>query len=814
MNDNQANAAADDLYRRASQKTAENLESVAKQVSHLTLPEIDATVDLVSRIVPAGNVPGVILNGLARLSGRRPPRNILRRDVKLLFDGVEQILDKAVFGAVFAGPAAVIWGYQNLLKLAGKDPEEAFYPEGTWQFYVDYALREDTARHATETHGFDTILAEHGIMLDQVDRMTAWVMASMHILHLYDDLLENEWRERVYTYILRQTAAEQQGGDPLAKLYQQWVDQRPYGRGSDTAFDETYADYRRRKFDDYMAHVSKVIDQPILSEWQARVQLAEEDSLADYQNQLSIHAHLEPGSHGENRVPIAFEDLRVGVVYRGQYYLLPIQSRESEEPPNVEQVRRWIAAILGSPAGEQPANLTQLVQVNRKALSGLRSKLNKDLRQSLDSLRNAPILLNFDPHSHQLPLSELRQDERGVGDHALTVFNTGKTMVFDQSHIFFDGAWGAALAEIMTNEALSWAVYLSTLQPARAGKKMPPRLRFPFTEKDLDRIGEAPTVLLEVGVENHEADLRSLQRLRQVFKQRSDLLELTVNDLLVLFRAIHAVTYQLPDELRDALKALTRGDDPAAATAAQTALETIIGETAHNPAILIPVDASPRAPRDRVYPMSFEVPLEDLDLIGLYERTMDSLERYDEASGDRSQIYAEFDELQRTYLATLAGFGEVMSEAKRIAIAGESAAVGTIKLLAHMPTPLQRILDAIPSRFDMLNDIIKGREVFSNVGQVVQTSTLTRFITAKDDNEKKTLAWGVLTDADGVMHLSLRDFRPHVGMLIEAGQRDLAREIAQDYLNVYVYNLNMYIKDVWRITVASRETRMQRPEDL
>jgi hypothetical protein len=70
--------------------------------------------------------------------------------------------------------------------------------------------------------------------------------------------------------------------------------------------------------------------------------------------------------------------------------------------------------------------------------------------------------------------------------------------------------------------------------------------------------------------------------------------------------------------------------------------------------------------------------------------------------------------------------------------------VGSIKLLAYMPAPLQRLLDNIPGRFDVLNDIIKGREVFSNVGAVAKTSTLTRFITAKDDNDKKTLAWGVI----------------------------------------------------------------------
>ena len=77
--------------------------------------------------------------------------------------------------------------------------------------------------------------------------------------------------------------------------------------------------------------------------------------------------------------------------------------------------------------------------------------------------------------------------------------------------------------------------------------------------------------------------------------------------------------------------------------------------------------------------------------------------------------------------------------------------------MAQMPTPLQRLLDQIPGRFDILNDLIKGREIFSNIGAVARSSSLTRFASAKDDNDKKELAWGVLTDASGTMVLTLRD---------------------------------------------------------
>src|SRR5512134_3588821 len=210
-------------YRQASVKTADNLRSIAqsqmvRDLSSLSLPEIEATINMVGQVTPAGNVPGVILNSLARLKERKPPAQIVKRDINLLFRGIEQTLDKAVFGAFFAGPAAVIWGYQNLLKLAGKDAEDSF-PEGIWQFYVDYALREDTARHANETHGFDTMLAQHLIHLNEVDRVTAWVMAAIHCLHQFDDLLANEWRERVRTALLREATAGTPNAARYARLY-------------------------------------------------------------------------------------------------------------------------------------------------------------------------------------------------------------------------------------------------------------------------------------------------------------------------------------------------------------------------------------------------------------------------------------------------------------------------------------------------------------------------------------------------------------------------------------------------------------------
>ncbi len=835
-------------YAEASLKTAGDLRTIAqskmiRELSTLSLPEIEAVVELVARVIPAGNVPGVILNGLARLSGRKPPLKILKRDINLLFTGIEQSLDKAVYSAFFAGPAAVIWGYQNLLRLAGKDPDDSF-PEGIWQFYADYALREDTARHTNETHGFDTTLSQHQIHLSQVDRTTAWVMAAIHCLHQYNDLLKNEWRERVYTYLLNELTREGPEAARYTRLYRDWEKERPYGRGSDAAAHETYPTYRRIKFDRFLEETMRDLPHNLSQAWVKRVRKTREEELSAYQQQISILAYLEPGAYGETRRPVPLAQAHIGLIYQGYYYLIPVCTSGSDQPADVTTVREQIAALMSHAPASPPVQLTSLARIRRAAWPDLAPKLNQILIKELEMLRLAPILLNCGPHSPHLPLAELRQAERGLGDHALTLFDTGETMVFDQSHIFFDGTWGAALAEIITQEALAWAVYLDTLPPVAAKKNHPFVLTFPFQNPELDLMQQAPQILPEVSAETEAVNIKAILKLRKLFKLRNDLLQLTVNDLLVLYRAIHAAVYQPDPDLITALQALTQAghrDAPATDTpatdasaiqaAAKAALEAIERSQQVNPAMVIPVDGSQRTPRDRLYPMTFEVPLNDLDLLDLHQKTVAALDvlqsqsgaagyrdaltghRDAPATGDApATLYAEFDQLQRIYLATLAGFGAVLSKAKEIAISGESASVGTIKLLAHMPTPLQRMLDKIPSRFDVLNDIIKGREVFSNIGAVAPTSTLTRFMTAKDDNDKKTLAWGIMTDANGVMRVTLRDFRPHVSLLQNVGHNDLATRIVRDYLDAYAHGLNNFIYDLKRITETSRETRLIKME--
>lgn len=800
--------------KKASELTAASLRTVVKnisvqQLSKLTLPEIESVVQLISRIIPAGNVPGMILSGLVRLPGRRIPAQKLHQDVTALFSGVEQILDQAVYATFFAGPAAVLWGYQHLMKLAGKDPETAF-PEGMWQFYAEYALREDSARHTNETHGFDTALKEHEISLDQVDRLTAWFMASVSCLQQYPALLENEWRERVSISLLEKTMREAGMETQKPKrILREWEMKRPYRRDEAGAL-YAYPEYRRMKFDEFLRSKTETTPEPVLKEWKESLLLAEGLELAAYQKQLSILASLEPGLYGESREPYNLTDARIGIIHKDSYYLLPVCD-ETGNLLDVNTARAQIAALLSSQL-VAPSQISSLARIKRSSLAGLRSKLSPELTSDLDNLKFAPILLSTDVRDRHLPLSELRQAERGVGSQALTIFDTGETFVFDQSHIFFDGAWGTALSEIMTNEALSWARYLNLLPPAvPASFRLFTSLTLQLSPADLVLVDQAPHILPEVGAESDKVDIKACLTLRKGFKQRSEnTIDLTVNDLLVLYRAIHAATYVPSKRLSDEIQKLSATKPDLAAS-----LRQLVEEGSRtNPSILIPMDATLKSPRDRVYPMSIEVPLAELNLLAMHEQTLRMLNAYENASGnDRAVLFENFNSLQRVYLAVLQGLGTYFSRAKDVAAQGENTAAGAIKLLAHLPLPIQRLLDKIPERFEVLNNLIKGREVISNVGAVVSSSTLTRFMTAKDDNNQKQLAWGIITDANNVLRIHLRDFRPHVKTLYASGRRDLALLITQDYLDNYAEGFNRYIRGLLRITATSWKAMPKQPKE-
>ena len=65
----------------------------------------------------------------------------------------------------------------------------------------------------------------------------------------------------------------------------------------------------------------------------------------------------------------------------------------------------------------------------------------------------------------------------------------------------------------------------------------------------------------------------------------------------------------------------------------------------------------------------------------------------------------------------------------------------------------------------------------------------------------------MVTNAQGTMTITLRDFRPHVTLLHSLGERELANLIAQDFLDAYVQGFNQFIQEVTQIAV----TRLPKP---
>ncbi|MEP6895726.1 MAG: hypothetical protein ABI986_08985, partial [Chloroflexota bacterium] len=394
-------------YQQATQATIDDLQAIAKarRLTRLTLPEIDAVIEQVGKVIPAGNVPGMILSGLTNISGNHVQPQKARQDINILFSEVSLFYEKAKFTTVFGGPAAVIWGYQNLLKLAGKNSETAF-PEGIWQFYVDYALREDTARHANETHGFDTLLNQNKIQLIKVDRLTAWVMAAVTCLHQYHQLLANEWYERTALWLLEGTHEKD--------LYNEWDKRKPYARDADGA-QADYPTYRKRKFDEF---IKNSMPHTAQKDWAAKLNDAADRSLVSYQKQMNILAYLEPSSFGETRIAFPIEQASIGIIHRDNYFLLPACEPGTSQPLDVRTARSQIAKILSAPPSK-PVGLKMLANMKRSEYSAARKKINATAQGNLEKLRHGPFLINCSPTSSPALLSEIRQGERGVGDSVL-----------------------------------------------------------------------------------------------------------------------------------------------------------------------------------------------------------------------------------------------------------------------------------------------------------------------------------------------------------------------------------------------------------
>jgi hypothetical protein len=357
-------------------------------------------------------------------------------------------------------------------------------------------------------------------------------------------------------------------------------------------------------------------------------------------------------------------------------------------------------------------------------------------------------------------------------------------MVFDQSHIFFDGMWGLAVAEMLTDGAIFWYRSIESRSP------VPPTFApAPLTLTGLADMATQSHAQPEAAAESDGVDMERLLKLRQWLRQRG--VRLTINDLLLLYRFFHAAWYQPSLAVRQALEqAYTSYPNVQAACEAVSAALSDARQT--NPALLIPMDASNVSPRERIFPTTFRNPLTEL------QAKFTTAQKYylDVRAHPGQEHWTSFDYARRELLAYLHAFGSVLDAWKAVTMRGENFNTATIRLLAHLPASMQYLLDQIPQHIGVLNEIIKGAEVFSNVGRVAPGSSLTRFISAKDDGQTKELVWGIITDDQNRMHISLRDFRPFVPLLLAAGQKPLADMLAQDYLDSYVNGLNRFVVEL------------------
>ncbi|MBI5930982.1 MAG: hypothetical protein HY862_16860 [Chloroflexi bacterium] len=772
--------------------------NTTEEFTHLNLRDVTELAEEVSRILPAGNVVTMVWSQLASIKGRRVNENETRKMLALLNQGMATFLDRAAYLTFYTTPAILISGYSKMLQAVGRDPSEAF-PNGTWQFYLEFGLREDTGRHACETVGFQQTARQEKFSPSEADDLAAWILAASELILLYDDLLFEEWHERNHLHRL-----DEKIGDG-SNLISEWVKRRPYGVPSSISQD--YVTYRQAQF---RAFVKESLERKlkegqidkIIQAWEKDETLLMGRRKA-YQDQMSLLAILEPGEFNDTRTPITLESAQVAVQYRGEYYLIPVQHRGHRL--DEATIRAFAQSIVNAKSGREKATLDQyLVVIPRQHQRGVRSRLPNEIADQFERLRYAPVLINWDEADSSVPLSEIRRGRRGIGDHALTIFRADKSTVFDQSHIFFDAIWGMAVAEILTNQAIALRRKMNHLPPIERPSLHPIQLEIAAPSAIMAPLRKEAVEPFEMTAEVTLPLVRELNELRRLLMKRNQELNLTVNDFLILYRALYNQYYDPSQKLRQALETLTIGSTNQR-KAAQTMSDALRELNLETPAFLIPIDASVHNPQDRIFPVTFR-PLPPWTDIGpQHEKTYAwMLQLNDLNNFNKKGATKEFNEARTYYLEMLKMFAILMTRYKEVALMGESFSTVTLKILASVPKKLQPMLRSIPDRIDILNDMLKGTEVFSNVGRVASTSSLTRFMTAKDDNEKKVLCWGIMTRADGTMVISLRDFRPQVEALHRAGAGDVARLVTQDFLNGYADGLRRYVFELTEIVRVRR----------
>jgi len=784
---------------RATRLTTTRIRTILEkkqspQDTRLSIAEREELIQEISQIIPAGNVVNFILSGLLSAKQRNSSPSSARSHINALFKGLSFMRQNVLYSMVFAGPATILAGYNLLLQLSGNDIE-SYLPDGAWQFYVEFGLREDAAHHQTETVGFQRVIREKIAHAAPETLLTAWVLASASILQQYSDLLELRWEENTKLRIIEETTG-------LTGLFRQWEKSRTF---SAPDFKTSLVAYRQQIFDQFCDHhLSKVSK----AQWQAFSEIWHDKNTQEvfgrqkraYIRQLSVHRYLEPGDYSDERMPIDIARLRVGVVSQGNYYLLPATVPSS--PAELLALQEKVKQILYREPNTKSNIDTALVQVPRQNQTRVRGMLPAEMRSSIEHLQTAPFIINWDHHDHSQPLTTIRNQRRGIGDHGATLFVSSTSTVFDFSHIFFDGPWALAIAEMVSNEAIKYTYLLThSLSSASVESRLSTDHVTPLplhADQALQqRISQFRKAKPEISAET-KRDIHELHRVRTTLKDRAGM-RLTINDLLVLYRTIFNSQYVMSDELRSQLSELRSQSSLSESIAS---IEKMIEVRRYQqPSLLIPIDATRYSPKERLFASTFRSPLPN------FLEEHDGLVKLLQASETDDNAHRDFTIKREYYLGYLQAFCELMQRYREIATSGESMSSTAIRLIAGLPGAMQQIVDSIPGRLTVVNEAIKGEEVFSNVGRVVNGSTITRFSSAKDDNDQKILVWGIMTDDDDRLTITLRDFRKPVLQLANAGQTEIAQRITADYLEQFVAGVYRFSKEMESIVGHSYHLR-------
>ncbi len=796
----------EELLRYQTQMTANNLRQLLANQHHahehsvLAVAEQEELVQQVAQILPAGNVVNFVFNGILLAKDREIASAAGRTHLNSLLKGLSVMRDNALYPLMFGGPASLLAGYNMLLRLAGAKPED-FLPDGAWQFYVEFGLREDAARHSSETTGFQWKIVQNPA--NEAEQLTAWVLAVMWLLGRYPHLLAQMWEEHVRLSVIELSTG-------LTNLHRIWQDIRPFWTPGNL-LETDFITYRRERFNsfcrDHLAQVGAEQRQTFEQTWQTEAPIRQQ-RLKAYLRQMGLHYTLEHEEYSDRRIAIAAQDLQVAVYYQGNYHLVALVDRD--HPASPAYIFQQVARILTSagkrtsqPIASEHTEHTPiddlLAGAPRAQQNELRSLLAPEQKDALKHLSHAPVLINWDLAPRQQPLTRISQRKHGTGDHALTIFRTESSMVFTVSHIFFDGPWAMAVAEILTNQAVRSLNSRELMQLPLISPAPVPRTITLGTNAALSRaLQKLPTQISWHSAET-TLEVSTLNELRKLILNRTrPRIRLTVNDLLVLYRTIYNQRYQPSADLRAALTQVSaRGRQEEQLV--RNVLTLYKALPAANPALLIPINAERTDPKERIFPSTFRSPFPDF-----WQQHLRLLDQLQKPYGERTLAEKQkFNKERAYYLSVLNTFGTMTRRTREIAVNGQSMGNMAIRLIAGLPDAFQRLADGLPGRVGFINEAIKGEEVFSNVGQVVPGSSLTRFASARDDNSKKVLVWGIMTDNSGRLQISLRDFRAPVLALITAGYSELAQAVTQDFVDGYARGLEQFAREVAAILRVS-----------